>query len=87
MESDHVIDRLHAVEQDVHSLATDVAVLRSEHNTTALTLAGMATDLRAIRDLNQQQVGAMKFVRIGWAVIGGVIAMLSAVVAYFARMQ
>jgi hypothetical protein len=77
--------RLRAVESDVHDIKTDVAVLRSEHDAAMGSLLSISKDVRIISDTLQQQHGAMKFVRLVWAAIGGLIALLSAWAAYVTR--
>jgi hypothetical protein len=83
---DHGIrDQIRAVELDVHSIKTDVAVLRSEFDTAMNSVVGIGKDVRVISDTLQQQQGAMKFVRIGWAAIGGLVAIAAVWIAYLSR--
>jgi len=77
--------RIRSVETDLHAIKTDVAVMRSEFDTALASVGSVASDVRDIRDTLQQQQGAMKFVRLVWAGIGGLIALLSAWAAYVTR--
>lgn len=74
--------RLKEVEGDVHSIRTDVAVLRSEFDGTLKIVGDMATDVKQINETMQQQKGAVTFVRFAWAVIGAGLAVFAAYIAY-----
>ena len=74
--------RLKDVEGDVHSIRTDVAVLRSEFDGTLKVVSQMAGDVKQINETMQQQRGAVTFVRFAWAVIGAGLVIFSVYIAY-----
>jgi hypothetical protein len=81
-ELDHLYNRVHAVEGDLHQVKTNHAVLRSEFDTAMDTLVGMGADMRTLREISQQQQGAVKFVRAGWVAVGGILTLAAVLIAY-----